>query len=266
MDFFNPDKLLQGLAHFGITPPADLTAAVAIRSAAVAAAATHPMGDLEADLLDGKVKPKDVAARVHKAALELTATDNAHRIVANLDDTFKRILRRAARAGAEEIIATLKPIFADRVTTLTASADIIGYTQTPEAILNLGPAAATAWQQMRDAVSDLDRIHRIRVALGNAGYGDGRDPVWYIATLTATRTLEDAQAAFSKDKVAGLAAAGFTLRLNTLAEADQVLADGAQAIADAKKAAGLADPAVQAHNARVRSEAGFKVLSGRKSW
>jgi hypothetical protein len=223
----NAHRTARKLADLGVDVPDRLAALVATRDAVNRAATDNPVAALEADLTAGKITAKNAAKAVNDAATALVVREKARDVARDLEQTFDRLTRQALRDHGDQIIRSLRPTFDEAVVAVRAATDVLGPDPDERTVANLGPAAAQAWQQRRDALTTLAAIRRVRQDLADAGYlpaaVNGRvDAAGY---LTDPADLDPAVDVWARrsEGVANLAAAGLALRLNTAAEHDAIL-------------------------------------------
>ena len=250
-------SLAIALEPLGVELPDEATSIIELRTAALAAATTTAIDDLRADVVSGAVKPAAIAKRVEAAATAVIVKAAVRDVLRELEPGFDRMARRWARANGDNIIEQLKPTFATAGDQLAAAVAELGVGIDASDVLARGAAAAAAWQHREDARATLHAVRKARRALAAAGYGEiFEDVSWYVADIGTTEELERARGLMDKHAfdVEAVVGASFTLRLNTLRDAEQ-LVTAAAAGSDAERLArSLADPATQAHNARVEAQ------------
>lgn len=227
-------NIAKHLDRIGIDPPAGYKLAEELRVACNTTATANPVGDLETDLLAGKVTPKQAAARIADCARTLTEREKAREVARDLGPTFDRLANRALRDGAPALIEAMRPTFDQAVATIVDSTELLGTNPDDATVGRLGPTAALHWQQRKDATATLAAIHRVRLALEQVGYGSPQTVAWYLAECPDTPALAEAHQTFHAhgEGLTNLATHGYKLRLNLADEADQI-ANGARLATEA---------------------------------
>jgi hypothetical protein len=207
--------------------PAEFRRAHAALATAGAVATSNPAETVLEDFRAG-MTPEELAERVQAAALALTAQQNAHQIIRDLQSPLAKHARAAVRENGDALIRAMRKKFDHAAKAMNAAAGLFPAQSSAEDVLRLGSAAAAAWGQLAEASRVLNLVHAARMAM--AGYGTYSDPehrvLMYVADVRDPQSLAVAADAFDRDghragpggRWHALAAAGFKLRLNTAAE------------------------------------------------
>lgn len=199
--------------------PPDAQLVVDVQAAAGAAATDDPIAPLRADLLAGTVAPADVKRRVDEAAVALLVREKARDVNDDLARVLTALACRALVNNGDAIVAILRPRFDAAADVLAATTSLLG-DMTQKAALAAGAGALNAWQRRDAALVQLNLVRRARLLLAESGYGpEHEDASWWVAAITDPANANHAY----RDKFAGLLGAGYQLRLNTAAEADEIL-------------------------------------------
>lgn len=238
----NYNTLTTELEHFGATLPKSVADARRILAEARKAAAVQPLDDLGEQYAAGSVTAANVSKMLHATAGALAARDNLHAALTQIENGCHRTMRDGIRDNGEKILKALRPAFDNAATIVQTAGRYFGSDPTAEQIMAGGVAAVAAHEQLADALHTLTRIRNLRVNLADCGYGAPdhaeQDTTWWIARAADSETLDAARRAYIAPGHAfhNLAAAGFTLRMNTPAEAERVAA-GARAATEAREEA-----------------------------
>lgn len=227
------------LEHFGATLPKAALDARATLTEARLTAAHQPLSDLEAEYAAGQITADNVAAKIIEAASQLAAREHKQQALNAVENGCNRTIRLALRDAGDRILKSLTKPFNEAAAIVQTAGSYFGSDPTPEQIVAGGVPALAAHEKLADALQTLTRIRSLRVALADCGYdGTEQDVTWWISEARDVAALEYATRVYTAPGHAfhNLAAAGFTLRLNTPADAERV-ASGARAATDAAEAA-----------------------------
>lgn len=254
MDLNLTIRYLDDLAGLGVTIPKRCLDARGIYEAALAAASSHPSDSLRLALDAGALTPENVGDRVREAAISLTAKQNAHQIVRDLQNTLNKAIREALCEHATQIHGELDAVFKPAADGVARAAQHFGPDTTADEVLAMPTAAAAQWRTLASHMHTLDVV--------SAGYRSFlvdvmRTPPENKAALFITDGSKLDLAA-ELYRVRGswhaMAAAGISLRLNTPEQAAAVVAE-AQEI-QARATAAEREAHLKAHRHKHRLELG----------
>lgn len=257
------ENIAKQLRALDIEVPKDIEAVIATRLAVNTAFSTDPVKALATDLLAGAVKPKDVTARVLAASAELVQREKAGEVGRDLDSTLERLARRATLSEADNIIVKARPAFDAAVAAIVEATQLFGSDPDERSVLALGPSAVEAWNRRRAAVEMLKSVRRLRVALRDAGHGDGDarqvEVTWFIATARTQADIDQAAQVHNGkgEGLVNLAASGIPLRLNTPAESAALLTEAGRRTAEATRLEIEATPRFQREARAAKEEVEF---------
>jgi hypothetical protein len=232
-------SLTTDLEHFGAKLPKDVLDARATLTEARLASAHQPLLDLEAEYDAGDINAGNVAEKLAEATSRLAARTHNQQALNAIENGCTRTMRAGLRDAGERILKALTKPFDEAAEVVQTAGRYFGSDPTPEQIIAGGVPALAAHEKLEGALHTLTQIRSLRVSLADCGYGPGeQDVTWWISEARDVEALEHAERAYSAAGNAfhNLAAAGFTLRMNTPEEARRV-ATGARAATDAAEAA-----------------------------
>lgn len=235
-------RFLAALAAHGVTLDETATEALAVIKAAQAARDAQPMNDLRARYAAGEVTSDNAEGLIIEAAVLAAGADRIRQAAAEMEGAASGTLRRWVGANADRIVKELRPAFDKAAAHVAVAGRHFPPGATPAQLVAAGSDAVAAHEGLDAALSTLDTLRTLRVDVADCAGNTEQDVTWWI-TPTPTHPL-DREAQDNAERLfkgAGnafhaLAHAGFTLRMNTTAEAAKVAA-GARAITDAREAA-----------------------------
>lgn len=232
MQMYDHMALGNTLTALGVELPEELLTLGEKWNAVSSIKVDNPITDLRATAADPDVSADDLVAGVHAAAVTLTAQDRIRQVANELDRPLAVAFINVVLANEENFIAQLRKPFNAAAAQLADAAPLVPAGTQGEDVLNRGPNAAKAWQDLADAAATLDAVAEVRHQLARV-YGLGVQGVEnFIAPVAEPNDMMRARHAWrgSLDAVyelpqargghwQHLITAGFTLRLNTSAEA-----------------------------------------------
>lgn len=255
MDLDLTIRYLDDLTAHNVTVPEKAVRAADTYRAALTAAAEAPAADLHAALMDGTLTPDSVGPMVREAAIRQAAAQNAHQVITALRTTFNKVIRDALREHQSQIVADLRKEFEPAAKAVTTAAKHFGPDTTAEDVITARPDVVKQFNALAAHSQTLDTVSRLyRSLLSDITRELPADIVTlFVAKADDLNQADDLYR--NRDRWISLARAGFTLRLNTPAEAASVTAGAA-----AKAAAALEaekQKAVAASRHRHRFELGM---------
>lgn len=230
MDITLTVRYLDDLANLGVTIPDATARARDVYDAAVLTASAHPSDDLKAQLEAGTVTPDNVGELVYKAAADLTAKQNAHQIVRDLQLTLNKAMRQGLRDNEHRIVADLRATFKPAADGITKAAQHFGPGTTSDQVISAPAEVIAAWNATASQAATLDTVSAAYRSLLNDVTNElptGEDMVSLFVTGKTVNLDHAASLYRGPDKWLALAHAGFKLRLNSPAEARAVVASAA---------------------------------------
>lgn len=163
-----------------------------------------------------QMTPKNASDYVDRLVRQRLEVDERRIVVSQLAATAEGRAARAIASEADSLIASYRKRFDTAAKTIIAHAPAFTPDDQAEAVLARGPEAAAAWSAITQASADLDAgLH-----LWSTLYERPATSATVVATFDGDHWRKvDAQVALeSAHRWHALIAAGYTLRLNTLAE------------------------------------------------
>jgi hypothetical protein len=222
------------LGALGVAVPEGVQRVLDLDAALVAAATADPLDVIRAGILGGTLTPAKAPKALGDAASAMLAVEKAEDARRALLPTLDLVARQALAADAERIVADLRPAFDDAAARLVADLAVLGPEPDKRALTT--PAGAHAWHDREAALAVLADVHTVRTDLAEVGHG-GAEAGWYVAGH-----LDGALPA-NPWRWWDVIAAGYTLRLNTAAEADAVAQGAVLLVAERERSAAEAERA-----------------------
>ena len=141
-------RYLDTLTALGVRVPKAATDAAAIYSTALAAASRQPDDTLRLALEAGELTPENVADRVHAAASDLTAQQNALTLVRNLMLPLNRVIREALRDNRDRITTDLAAAFKPAAEKVTEAGKHFGPDTKADHVIDRGPELIDLWRSL----------------------------------------------------------------------------------------------------------------------
>jgi hypothetical protein len=235
MSMTQHQQFAHALQALGVELPADAAEAVDTWAAASVLRSESPEGALRDAASAGTLTAENVGAAITSAAAALVARDKVPEMVSSLDFPLSRRFVQAIQTNADQIVLAMREQFDAAADELAKAATVVPLDADAAAVLNLGPDAATAWHQLAHAAGVLDAIASARTNLARRYAHADRSQLGaalFVAGVETSQDLDRANAAYSgagpymtgaPQPQGGawrrLLDAGFTLHLNTVAEA-----------------------------------------------
>ncbi|MCW2763615.1 MAG: hypothetical protein JWR85_3816 [Marmoricola sp.] len=236
-------NLTTDLERFGVKLPETVLDARATLTEARRVTAQQPLSDLDAEYAAGLITAENVAEKVTEAAGRLASREHNQQALNAIENGCTRTMYAGLRDAGEKILKTLTKPFEDAAAVVQTAGTYFGSDPTPEQIIAGGVPAVAAHEKLGAALNTLNQIRGLRVALADCGYGapdhGEQDVTWWIAGAKDQHSVDTARRAYSApgNTFHNLAALGYTLRLNTPAEADRVASGARAATEKAEEAA-----------------------------
>lgn len=242
----NFPRFIADLEKFGAKTDATVAEQLQIVAAARAVAQTQPLADLQAAY--GTLTPDNAAQAIIDAATLAAGSQRIQEASNVVIAAAGGTLRRWVGAHEDEIVKAMRPTWDKAAEVVHAAGRHFPPGASPEFILRGGAAAATAYEGLSAALDVLAQVRSLRVEVADCRGGEQQSAEWYITGAEDLDHLDTARRAYHGGGSCwhALAHAGFTLRLNTKAEAAKVAA-GARSVSDAREQA-----AREARSAEIR--------------
>lgn len=232
----NHSRIVADLRAAGVTVPKHVSAALDLLKTARETMLTDPTAGLRDEYDAGTLTTTNVAERMIHAATIAAAAERLRLALVTIEQAVTRTVNVWLKTDADKIVTALRPAFDEAAAIVqTAGAHFPPHASAAQ-ILDGGAAAAAAHEQLAEALAALDHLRNLRVSVAYAAGEGEQDASWWIADARDAGALEQAQRAYygSGNAFHALAHEGFTLRLNTTAEAARVAA-GARAATEAEE-------------------------------
>ncbi|MEV4987672.1 hypothetical protein [Pseudarthrobacter sp. LMD1-1-1.1] len=220
------DRTFAGL---GIDLPKECQDASALANAALAATNTPAIQDLHDGILSGTITPKNIAAKLTDSAISIMAAERIHTAAEGTQSAVNDIYFSALKAHADKLVAALRPAFDEAAAIIQTAGKHFAADANERDILNAGMEAVNAWHNLAAAKATMMQITNARAVIAEAERDNTSPYLHYITGQHTQAELWQAEAEYTGvgHGLHNLARAGFTLHLNTKAEA-QKLADTAR--------------------------------------
>lgn len=229
-------RIITNLQRYGVTTDDTVAETLRIIDTANTVATTEPLKDLHAAY--DSLTPDTAAQAIIEAATLAAGSQRIREASGVVIGAAQGALRQWIGAREDEIVTSLRPAWDEAAAVVHAAGRHFPPGASPESILAGGVGAATAYQGLSSALDALAQIRSVRVDVADCAGNVEQDVTWYIAGAKDMDDLASASRAFTGSGSAwhALTFAGFTLRLNTRAEAARITA-GARSVSDAKEQA-----------------------------
>lgn len=234
----NYTRLIADLAGYGVTIDKSVTDALALLAAAREVVVTDPTADLRTEYEAGALTVDNVRERMITAATVAAAAERIRLAAQTIEGSVSGTVNAWIRANGDSIIKQLQPKFTEAAAVVQVAGQHFAPNATAETILKGGAEAAAAHEKLSQALATLDHLRSLRMSVADVT-GDGpQDATWWIDSARDVAELDRAGYAYrgSGNAFHALAHAGFTLRMNTTADATRV-ASGARATTEAEETA-----------------------------
>lgn len=233
-------RFMIDLASFGVKLDPAVAEAMAVIEEARDVRNARPLEDLASKYARGEVTSRNTREQIIEAATLAAGSERIHLAAAQIENAACGTLRAWVKKNSDQIVDQLRLAFDQRAAHVAVAAHYFPPDATPAQLVAAGAAAVEAHEGLDATLSTLNTLRSLRVEVADcAGFGaDEQDATWWIAGARDAASLEHARRLFHGvgNAFHALAHAGFTLRMNTTAEAAKVAA-GARAITDAREAA-----------------------------
>ncbi|GAA1783538.1 MAG: hypothetical protein LCH77_09760 [Actinobacteria bacterium] len=217
-----PRNVARSLRDAGLTLPKESQAALDALTALAAARDADPAA--EAVAAAGSITARNAAARLSELATALTVKDHAATAFTTLEQPLARRFFDGLRDAGDDLITAMRPRFDTAAAVVHTAGRYFPPGASKSAVLDAGDQAVTAYRDLDAALDTLARIRNARVILGDLSGQPEQHVSWFIAKAADAAALDNAARLFTAPGNAfhNLAHGGYTLRLNTRAEAAQV--------------------------------------------
>jgi hypothetical protein len=222
--------VLDPLATLKVDLPEEVDRLLTLWTATSDMAALDPAGELRAAAADGTLTPDNIVERLQQAALDVNAQEGALHLRRQLEPHLASSVSIALAADADRIVTGLQPAFAEAADALAALAGRFTKRDTADAVLKAGPDTTAAWHDLAAHAATLEQIAHVRLGLATTiGAGTPDVPVaMYLAQGDDLGHLRRAGQTYRDTAEPGgrwgaLVRDGYTLRLNTTGEAQQLI-------------------------------------------
>ncbi|QYF89711.1 hypothetical protein [Arthrobacter sp. PAMC25284] len=214
-------RINRTFAALDIALPKECQAATALAEAAIEATNPTTADDLNDAIAAGTITPKNLGAKLIEAALALVAAERIHAAAEGTQSAITTIYYDGFRNHADKLVEALRTPFNEAAATLTAAARHFQDGATPQQILNAGPEAVTAWHGLDAARHTMGQVRTARAIIADIERDNADAYLHYIGGNHNQAELWHAEAQYTGvgDGLHNLATAGYTLHLNTRAEA-----------------------------------------------
>ncbi|MDQ0824305.1 hypothetical protein QFZ60_000478 [Arthrobacter sp. B2I5] len=216
-------------AALSIDLPKECQDASALANAALAATNSPAVQDLHDGIISGTITPKNIAAKLTDSAISIMAAERIQTAAEGTQSAVNSIYFGAIRANADKLVAALRPAFDEAAAIIQTAGKHFAADANEREILNAGIEAVNAWHNLAAAKATMMQITNARAVIAEAERDNTSAYLHYITGQHTQAELWQAEAEYTGvgHGLHNLARAGFTLHLNTKAEA-QKLADTAR--------------------------------------
>ena len=212
------------LVRSGATLPKDAQDALILAEKVDASLNITSEADLAEGILTGRISIDEITKEVHQVALDLAMIDRAKQAAYVTVEPITRLFRAAIREHADDLVAQLRERFDAAAEIVQEAGRHFGPETSHKEILHAGIDAVAAWQVLSGAINELNDV---RTARGHIAEIEGTAlPFWsfYVEDMVngSVRDEIEASATRAGQMFHNLAHSGFTLRLNTTAEAQEL--------------------------------------------
>jgi hypothetical protein len=237
--------------NLGIELPAESRDALALADAINAATQTNAATDLNQSIIDGNTTAENIGHKLQETALALVVAERIQEAAHATQDAVYRAFNTGIRDNADTLVKALRKPFDAAAHIITEAGRRFAPDANAGTVLAAGVEAAKAWEQLTEARNTMAQIRNARTIISDAQRDNTPNHLLYIAPTTDLGRIYQAEALFTRagDAMHQLTHAGFTLRLNTAAEAKAMVDKAkttaqraAEQAAAAARAAREADP------------------------
>ncbi|MEP7738120.1 hypothetical protein ABKW28_10745 [Nocardioides sp. 31GB23] len=229
------------LEALGVAVPEQTQTARAVYEAAGQAAEASPSDDLRAAMMAGELTPANAADRLREAALAESARSTVQTLARDLHLPINRTMLVGLEAEATRIHADLAALFAPAAAEVMESARHFGADVTGDQAIAGGPKVVKLYQSLSDNTALLAAVSRAYQGLLENVTRNLTTAGALVSLYVEDQPdldLEHARQLFAEpQRWMELAAAGYTLTLNTHDQARALTQKHAARVADEEKAA-----------------------------
>jgi len=211
-------------ATLNIDLPKECQDASALANAALAATNSPAIQDLHEGILSGTITPKNIGAKLTDSAISIMAAERIITAAEGTQSAINQIYFQALKANADKLVAALRPAFDEAAGVIQTAGKHFAADANERDILNAGMEAVNAWHNLASAKTTAMQIINARAVIADAERDHSPAYLHYITGTHTQAQLWQAEAEYSGvgHGLHNLARAGFTLRLNTKAEAQKL--------------------------------------------
>lgn len=231
------DRLIADLKSVGVKTDATVEEAIALIGVVRAAKNTAPVADLVAAYASGEITTENAAQAIIDTATLAVASERITIAADAIEDAASGTLRRWLATREDQIVKAMRPAFDAAAAQVQVAGTHFPPGVSDAHLIALGSKAVIAREGLDEALDVVSKIRGLRVDVADCAGFAGQDVTWYIEGARDLDHLDAAHRAYTGTGNAfhALAAQGFTLRLNTRAEAAKVAA-GARTVSETQEA------------------------------
>lgn len=220
----NSDALTNTFASLHIDLPKECQDASALANAALAATNSPAVQDLHDGILAGTVTPKNIAAKLTESAIALMAAERIHTAPEGTQSAVNTLYFGALKTNADKLVAALRPAFNEAAAVIQTAGKHFDPDANERDILSAGMEAVEAWHNLAAAKVIMTQIINARATIADTERDHSPAYLHYISGNYTQAQLWQAEAEYTGvgHGLHNLARAGFTLHLNTKAEAQKL--------------------------------------------
>lgn len=231
-----PQYFARELDAIGVTITKSMRSVLDTLSALQACRDTNHAEAARLDSSGDRLTAGNAAAKLKEHATCLVVADKVATAYLDFESTCNAAWYEAVRSAHASLFGQLRERFAEHAAVVQTAGLYFGSDATDGEVLAGGVEAVAVWQKLSDATGKLILVRSCRVQLAEIAHEGEQSVEWYIDGAADAEALDLARRVYAEpgDVFLNLAHAGFTLRLNSPAEAAKVAA-GAQAVSDARE-------------------------------
>lgn len=215
------DRTFTGLS---IDLPKECQDASTLANAALAATHSPAVQDLHDGILSGTVTPKNIGAKLTDSAIAIMAAERIITAAEGTQSAINSLYFGALKANADQLVTALRPAFDEAAAVIQTAGKHFAADANERDILNAGMEAVNAWHNLAAAKTAMTQIINARAVIAEAERDNTSAYLHYISGDHTQAQLWQAEAQYTGvgHGLHNLARAGFTLHLNTKAEAQKM--------------------------------------------
>jgi len=243
--FYEIRNITRVFGNLGIELPKESQDAAALADAILNATTETAGADLNASILDGTTTIDNIGDKLRETAVAMLAAERIPAAAHATQSAVNGAFFTGIRTNADSLIKALRKPFDTAAKTITEAGRHFSPDANAGTVLAAGPAAAQAWEDLTAARNTATQVRNARVIIADAERDNTPNYLHYIAPVTDLGRIQLAEALWHStgDALHHLTHEGFTLRLNTAAEAQSMVNT---AKTTAQRAAEQADAAARA--------------------